>query len=57
LTLRYFSYQRRPLQEDFRAVLDHVASLWGFTVRLEEQDAAGEVKVLMERTPDATPYR
>ena len=41
LTLRYFSYQRRPLQEDFTEVLDHVAHLWGFPVRLEEQTAAG----------------
>ena len=37
LTLRYFSYQRRPLHDDFTDVLGHVAHLWGFPVRLEEQ--------------------
>jgi spore cortex formation protein SpoVR/YcgB (stage V sporulation) len=51
LTLRYFSYQRRPLQEDYTDVLDHVARLWGFPVRLEEQNAAGEVSRLAERKP------
>jgi spore cortex formation protein SpoVR/YcgB (stage V sporulation) len=51
LTLRYFSYQRRPLQDDFEVVLDHLAHLWGFTVRLEEQGASGGVKLLTERTP------
>ena len=51
LTLRYFSYQRRPLQEDYTDVLDHVARLWGFPVHLEEQNAAGEVTRLAERKP------
>jgi spore cortex formation protein SpoVR/YcgB (stage V sporulation) len=51
LTLRYFSYQRRPLQEDFHDVLEHVAHLWGFPVRLEEQTAAGEVVRLGEKRP------
>jgi len=51
LTLRYFSYQRRPLQEDYTDVLEHVARLWGFPVRLEEQNAAGEVTRLAERKP------
>jgi spore cortex formation protein SpoVR/YcgB (stage V sporulation) len=51
LTLRYFSYQRRPLQDDFEVVLDHLAYLWGFTVRLEEQGSSGGVKLLTERTP------
>jgi spore cortex formation protein SpoVR/YcgB (stage V sporulation) len=49
LTLRYFSYQRRPLHEDFTQVLDHVAHLWGFPVRLEEQTVSGEVNRLAER--------
>jgi spore cortex formation protein SpoVR/YcgB (stage V sporulation) len=48
LTLRYFSYQRRPLHHDFTAVLGHVAHLWGFPVRLEEQTTAGEVNRLGE---------
>ncbi len=48
LTLRYFSYQRRPLHQDFTDVLSHVAHLWGFPVRLEEQTATGEVNRLGE---------
>ena len=43
LTLRYFSQERRPLGETTDAVLEQVAALWGFTVRLEAVDAAGEV--------------
>jgi len=49
LTLRYFSHQRRPLSRDFETVLDHVAFLWGFKVRLEEQDPGGNVKLLAEK--------
>jgi len=49
LTLRYFSYQRRPLSPDFETVLEHLAYLWGFKVRLEEQTPAGSVKLLAER--------
>lgn len=49
LTLRYFSHQRRPLSGDFETVLDHVAFLWGFRVRLEEQAPEGTVKLLAER--------
>jgi spore cortex formation protein SpoVR/YcgB (stage V sporulation) len=52
LTLRYFSYQRRPLEDAFEVVLDHLAYLWGFTVRLEEQTPTGKVKLLTERTPE-----
>ena len=51
LTLRYFSYQRRPLHADFNDVLTHVAHLWGFPVRLEEQTTAGEVNRLGEKRP------
>jgi spore cortex formation protein SpoVR/YcgB (stage V sporulation) len=49
LTLRLFAYQRRPLHESYEAVLDHLASLWGFTVRLERQDADGSVTLVGER--------
>jgi spore cortex formation protein SpoVR/YcgB (stage V sporulation) len=49
LTLRHFSHQRRPLDGSSKAVLDHVAYLWGFTVRLESQDGAGTVSLLAER--------
>lgn len=49
LTLRHFSHQRRPLDDSSKAVLDHVAYLWGFTVRLESQDSTGKVSPLAER--------
>ncbi|RTL53475.1 MAG: SpoVR family protein [Rhodocyclaceae bacterium] len=46
LTLRHFQYKRRPLGESRDELLRHVASLWGFPVRLEEQDEKGEVRLL-----------
>jgi spore cortex formation protein SpoVR/YcgB (stage V sporulation) len=48
LTLRLFAYQRRPLHESYTAVLDHLAHLWGFTVRLERQNADGSVEPVGE---------
>lgn len=48
LTLRHFVHQRRPLDESCATVLKHVASLWGFAVRLERQDADGEVSLVAE---------
>ena len=49
LTLRHFAQQRRPLDESSQAVLEHVAYLWGFTVRLEGEDADGKVSLIAER--------
>lgn len=49
LTLRHFSQQRRPLHEASKAVMEHVAYLWGFTVRLESQDSDGKVSLIAER--------
>ena len=49
LTLRHFSQQRRPLDEFSKAVLEHVAYLWGFTVRLEGEDGNGKVTLIAER--------
>ena len=49
LTLRHFVHQRRPLDESSAAVLEHVAYLWGFTVRLESQDQDGKVSLVAER--------
>lgn len=46
LTLRHFQYQRRPLGDSRDEMLRHVATLWGFPVRLEEQDELGQVKPL-----------
>ena len=48
LTLRYFQRQRRPLSDTLDDVLRHVATLWGFPVRMEEQDEFGHVSVLKE---------
>ncbi len=49
LTLRHFVHERRPLGRDTDAVLDHLAYLWGFTVRLEEQSPSGSVNLVSER--------
>jgi len=49
LTLRHFAQLRRPLDDSSRAVLEHVAYLWGFTVRLEGEDAHGKVSLIAER--------
>ena len=48
LTLRHFLHQRRPLGPETDAVLDHLAYLWGFMVRLEEQLPNGDVKLVSE---------
>ena len=52
LTLRHFVQQRRALSESHEAVVEHVANLWGFKVRLEEQSANGTIKLLCERTTE-----
>ena len=49
LTLRHFVHDRRPLHENLDAVLDNVASLWGFTVRLERQGADGSISLIGEK--------
>ena len=46
LTLRHFVHDRRPLHDNLDAVLNHVARLWGFTVRLERQNADGSVELV-----------
>jgi len=52
LTLRHFCYEGRPLGKTQDDVLRHVASLWGFKVRLEEQNENGKVRLLAESTVD-----
>jgi spore cortex formation protein SpoVR/YcgB (stage V sporulation) len=52
LTLRHFAYQSRPLGDECAKVLDHVAFLWGFNVRLESQNTQGVVTLLDERSSD-----
>ncbi|WP_153111279.1 SpoVR family protein [Propionivibrio limicola] len=49
LTLRHFAHQRRPLHPSFDSVLEHVANLWGFTVRLERHNADGTVETVNEK--------
>ncbi|HQU80250.1 MAG TPA: SpoVR family protein [Azonexus sp.] len=49
LTLRHFVHQRRPLSAQSNVALEHMAYLWGFTVRLEQQSADGEIVLLGER--------
>lgn len=49
LTLRHFAHQRRPLSSGSLVVLEHMASLWGFNVRLEHQTPSGEWVLLAER--------
>ena len=49
LTLRHFAHQRRPLSSASLVVLEHLASLWGFNVRLEHQASGGEWTLLAER--------
>ncbi len=48
LTLRHEQHQRRPPGESTEEVLKHVARLWGFTVRLETVDEAGECRLAHE---------
>jgi stage V sporulation protein R len=48
LTLRHQQHQRRPLGDSTEEVMKHVARLWGFTVRLESVDAAGECRLTHE---------
>ncbi len=52
LTLRHFVYKRRPLGASYEQVLTHVARLWGFPVRLEEQDETGAVQTVKEIVVD-----
>jgi len=49
LTLRHFPHRRRPLGPSHLAVLEHLACLWGFTVRIEEQMSDGTGQLIAER--------
>ena len=48
LTLRHQQHQRRPLGDSSEEVMKHIARLWGFTVRLESVDAAGDARLTYE---------
>lgn len=49
LTLRHFSHQRRPLDASSETVVEHLAVLWGFAVRLERQNDDGSVELVMQK--------
>ena len=52
LTLRHFEHQRRKLDGGFETVLDHLAYLWGFCVRIESVSADGTVTQVREKSID-----
>lgn len=52
LTLRHFMHKRQPLGGQIERMMDHLATLWGFTVRIEQQDEQGRVTPLIERQND-----
>jgi spore cortex formation protein SpoVR/YcgB (stage V sporulation) len=57
LTLRHFAHQRRPLSDTCTTVLEHMAHLWGFTVRLERQNADGRIDLVAEQTTEKRRHR
>jgi len=44
LTLRHFRQDRRPLADTCKDVMNYLAALWGFTVRLETANEDGDVE-------------
>jgi len=44
LTLRYFRRDHRPLAQDFKDAMKHLALLWGFNVRLETVTEQGNIE-------------
>jgi spore cortex formation protein SpoVR/YcgB (stage V sporulation) len=57
LTLRHFAYQRRGLDDNYDVVVDHIAELWGFAVKLERQNADGSVDTVCERQTEKRRHR
>jgi stage V sporulation protein R len=51
LTLRHYLHERRPLGESTREMLRHLARLWGYRVRMESVDEAGECALVGECQP------
>lgn len=43
LTLRHVQSKRKPLNDDTEEVLKHLHKLWGFEVKLETLDTAGDI--------------
>ncbi|WP_455204018.1 SpoVR family protein [Kaarinaea lacus] len=48
LTLRHIQHDRKPLNETTEEVVKHLATLWGFTVRLETVFEDGETELTYE---------
>ncbi len=46
LTLRFVPNNRVPLADSYKEVLRHLHRLWGFTVRLEQENADHSIKLL-----------
>jgi len=46
ITLRYYPHQSIPLAKSSDEMLKHLHRLWGFEVKLEQVDDAGEVEML-----------
>lgn len=46
LTLRFVPNKRIPLADGYQQVLKHLHRLWGFTVKLEQQDDDNAIKLL-----------
>jgi len=49
LTIRYSPHERQPLADSVVPVLEHLARLWGFAVRLESISPDGSITLLHER--------
>ena len=48
MTLRHYQYNRKPLGSSTKEVLKHIASLWGFSVKLETVDEQGKIEPTMD---------
>jgi spore cortex formation protein SpoVR/YcgB (stage V sporulation) len=44
LTLRHFRHNRQPLAPTYKEVMNYLATLWGFTVRLESVNEDGSIE-------------
>src|SRR5262249_48838786 len=44
LTLRHYRNNRQPLAPNYKEVMNYLATLWGFTVRLESVNEDGSIE-------------
>ncbi len=52
LTLQHFTSDRKPLAQEYKDVMKHLAWLWGFKVKLDSVSDDGSVRTLHEVTLD-----